>query len=144
MEIKIATEEDLKFLYEKTPQALQEGTLGYIDVDFEKIEEPIHKLLEKGAWYLVGKQNEQIVGWVLAGSIIEQFTDRELGYIFELYVMPEFRGKGYATPLMEAAIQRLKEQGYPEIRLNVYVANQAKELYEKLGFRERNVIMSLM
>ncbi|MDN9012357.1 GNAT family N-acetyltransferase [Brevibacillus laterosporus] len=143
MEIRMASKEDMKFLYEKTPQALQEGTLGYINVDFESIEEPIRKLLEKGAWYLVGKQNEQIVGWVLAGSITEQFTNKELGYIFELYVMPQSRGKGYAKPLMEAAIQRLKEQGYAEIRLNVYVANQAKSLYEKLGFQERNVIMSL-
>ncbi|AYK05126.1 GNAT family N-acetyltransferase [Brevibacillus laterosporus] len=143
MEIKMASKEDMKFLYEKTPQALQEGTLGYINVDFESIEEPIHQLLEKGAWYLVGKQNEQIVGWVLAGSITEQFTNKELGYIFELYVMPEWRGKGYAKPLMEGAIQRLKEQGYAEIRLNVYVANRAKVLYEKLGFQERNVIMSL-
>ncbi|RAP28653.1 hypothetical protein C2W64_04709 [Brevibacillus laterosporus] len=144
MEIRKPTAKDMEFLFEKTPQALQEGTLGHIDVNLERIQEPINKLLEKGAWYLVGMQNEQIVGWVLAGSTIEQFTDIEIGYIFELYVMPESRGRGYAKPLMEAAIQRLKEQGYPEIRLNVYVANHAKHLYEKLGFRERNVIMSLM
>nr|WP_238333062.1 GNAT family N-acetyltransferase [Brevibacillus laterosporus] len=94
MEIRKPTAKDMEFLFEKTPQALQEGTLGHIDVNLERIQEPINKLLEKGAWYLVGKQNEQIVGWVLAGSTIEQFTDKEIGYIFELYVMPESRGRG--------------------------------------------------
>lgn len=44
---------------------------------------------------------------------------------------------------MKNAIDRLKLEGYSEIRLGVFAENHAIQLYEKMGFSVRNITMSL-
>lgn len=72
----------------------------------------------------------------------DYFSHEKLGFIYELYVFPEYRGKGLSRKLMEAGIKEL-QKNYSEIRLNVFAGNFAKEMYEEFGFVERQVIMTL-
>jgi ribosomal protein S18 acetylase RimI-like enzyme len=58
-------------------------------------------------------------------------------------VLEEFRGNGIAKQLMETGIEHLKQDGYSEVRLSVYAGNQAIKLYEKLGFKNRTITMSM-
>lgn len=44
---------------------------------------------------------------------------------------------------METGIEHLKQDGYSEVRLSVYAGNQAIKLYEKLGFKNRTITMSM-
>ncbi|GAF17190.1 acetyltransferase [Bacillus sp. JCM 19046] len=80
---------------------------------------------------------------VLIGKTTDSFTDQDHGFIYELYVLEAFRGKGIAKQLMQTAVQKFKEANYKQIRLSAYVENQAINLYKKLGFKERTVTMSL-
>ena len=72
----------------------------------------------------------------------DYFSHEKLGFIYELYVFPEYRGKGLSRKLMEAGIKEL-QKNYSEIRLNVFAGNFAKGMYEEFGFVERQVIMTL-
>lgn len=53
-----------------------------------------------------------------------------------VYVLPEYRKRGFARRLVEASIIWCREQGYSSLSLN---ASQAgKPLYESLGFKMGN------
>lgn len=53
------------------------------------------------------------------------------GYIRDVVVFPDFRGKGYGKLMVEAIIQRLKNEGVPAMMLGTA---DAHSLYTKYGF----------
>ena len=57
---------------------------------------------------------------------------RLLGYVWSVYVEPDFRRKGVARRLMEAAIGHLKELGCTIAVL--HSSDAGEKLYEELGF----------
>jgi ribosomal protein S18 acetylase RimI-like enzyme len=58
------------------------------------------------------------------------------GWIHDLYVVPESRGRGTGTRLLNAAIQALGELGVADILLGVAAQNEAAAaLYRRRGFR---------
>ncbi|GKU79150.1 GNAT family N-acetyltransferase [Paenibacillus sp. L3-i20] len=143
MEIRIPNLLELKVLLALSPQAMFEGTMGRVKPTEEKMKQLVEPLLEKGCNYLIATEDSKLLGWVLIGASTDQFTDNVIGFIYELYVIEEFRGKGISRKLMNHAIEQLKIEGYLEVRLAVFVENQAIQLYEKLGFSKRNITMSL-
>jgi ribosomal protein S18 acetylase RimI-like enzyme len=143
MEIRKPDMTELKRILELSPQSLFEGTLGRVKPADEKVRQLVGLILEKGGCYFIAVEEDQLAGWVLVGSSQDPFTEKKIGFIYELYVIPAHRGKGFSKHLMENAIQHLKSEGYPEIRLNVFCGNGAIQLYKQLGFTERNITMSL-
>jgi ribosomal protein S18 acetylase RimI-like enzyme len=143
MNIRKPNDLELKEILSLSPQVLHDGTLGQVESTSERMEQLITSLLEKGSYYLIATENDKIMGWILLGSTKNQFNDEVNGFIYELYVLEEFRGNGISKRLMREGIDHLKQDGYSEIRLNAYEGNYAIELYEKLGFNRRTVIMSL-
>jgi len=144
MEIRKPNNSELNNIFSLSPQALFEGTLGRTTPTDEKIKGLVEPLLKKGCYYLIATAEDHLMGWILIGPSKDQFTDEIIGFIYELYVTQEFRGKGIAKHLMKSATQHLKSEGYPEIRLGVFAGNHAIELYKQMGFSERNITMSLM
>ena len=60
-------------------------------------------------------------------------------YIDSLAVSRNFRGKGFATELLKAAIERAKELRLPAVGLLVDKGNpKAEALYTRLGFEYVN------
>lgn len=60
----------------------------------------------------------------------------ELIYLYDLFVAPEFRRKGIATALMDAARQYGLERGAGRLQLETAVDNaRAQSLYEGLGWK---------
>lgn len=51
--------------------------------------------------------------------------------IVALYVVPEFRGKGYGGKILEKAVERCMERGFNKIRMDVMSSN-AKKIIDKL------------
>lgn len=49
-------------------------------------------------------------------------------------LLPEYRGKGIGTVLLERMLSFLKERGYGQVSLSVQKANYAVRMYEKAGF----------
>lgn len=60
----------------------------------------------------------------------------EFGEIVSLYLLPEYIGRGYGRPLLEAAVRELEGRGFRDILLWVLEENRrARRFYEKHGFR---------
>ncbi|MDQ0271650.1 GNAT family N-acetyltransferase [Cytobacillus purgationiresistens] len=143
MNIRKPTQSEYEQILNQSPQAIFDGTLREARPNREKIEKMVFAILSQGGYYLIAEENHCITGWILIGSNKDQFTEREYGFIYELFVAAEFRGNGISTQLMKAGIDCLKDEGYSEVRLSAFVENHAVKLYEKLGFKSRKVTMSL-
>ncbi len=138
-----ATEEEIQEIRTKSADALFEGTTHQFQPSAERVNELIDNALQKGCYYLVSRQENKLAGWVLAGPSADFFSKEEIGFIYELYVLPEYRGQGLAKPLMQKAIDELSIKGYPEIRLSVHAGNFAQHVYRELGFIDKQISMSL-
>ncbi|MEH7344968.1 GNAT family N-acetyltransferase [Bacillus sp. JJ1532] len=143
MDIRKPYDFELKKVLTLSPQAVFDGTLGGVEPTKEKINQLVNPLLEKGSYYLIASEEDKLMGWILLGPSKDQFTDMINGFIYELFVLKEFRGNGISKQLMKAGIDHLKKDGYSEIRLSAFAGNQAIKLYEKFGFGIRTVTMSL-
>lgn len=143
MDIRKPNDTELKEVLLLSPQAIFDGTLGEVKPTSEKIKCLIEPLLEKGSYYLIATDNEILMGWILIGASKDQFTDKMNGFIYELFVIEDFRGNGVSKLLMGTAIDHLRRNGYSEVRLSAFAENQAIKLYERMGFNIRTVSMSL-
>ncbi|WP_053362379.1 GNAT family N-acetyltransferase [Bacillus sp. FJAT-27251] len=143
MEIRKPKDLEFKTILSLSPQAVYDGTLGDVKPSDEKVNQLIEALLQKGSYYLIATENDILFGWILIGASKDQFTDKKYGFIYELFVLEEFRGNGISKQLMEKGIEHLKKEGYSEVRLSAFAGNQAIKLYEKLGFYIRTVTMSM-
>ena len=143
MDIRKPNDSEFEKIILLSPQALFDGTLGEVKPSNEKIKRLIEPLLEKGSYYLIATENNKLMGWILIGAGKDQFTDKMNGFIYELFVIEDFRGNGVSKLLMGTAIDHLRRNGYSEVRLSAFAENQAIKLYERMGFNIRTVSMSL-
>ena len=143
MEIRKPNDSEYKMILSLSPQALFDGTLGEAEPSGEKIKQLIEPLLQKGSYYLIASEDDNLLGWILLGTSKDQFTEKKYGFIYELFVLEEFRGNGISKRLIESGMEYLKQDGYSEVRLSVYAGNQAIKLYEKMGFKNRTITMSM-
>lgn len=69
-------------------------------------------------------------------------TGEEEGWIYNVTVLPSYRGQGVGRRLMQHAESHAGEQGYAMIGLMVAVHNTAaRELYHRLNYRDSNTLM---
>lgn len=139
--IKTATNEETAFIMEHSTKSLNEGTGNRFDIPDEKAQKLLRKLLDKSGYFLIYKEDDQIIGWILLGKNMDYFTDEEHGFIYELYVFEEYRGKGIGKQLMIAGIEEFKNSGLKSVRLNVFASNPARKIYEQLGFEDLQTVM---
>ena len=109
-----------------------------IKKDSERVRQGVTTALNDDSiarYWVIEKNNTGVIGSV---SIVKEWSDWNSGYywwIQNMYILPEFRGKG----LMEQLIQSLKDaarnEGALELRLYVHKNNaQAISAYQKVGF----------
>lgn len=76
-----------------------------------------------------------LVGHVWFG---QQDSDRNKGFVDELYVKPPYRKRGIATSLLTEAIRWIKSKGCSAIEIDVRSQNiGALRLTKEMGFSER-------
>lgn len=76
-------------------------------------------------------------GGTPAGFVLARMRGQRHGWISDLYVSPEFRGKGAAGMLVRDATAALRERGATVIELEVSAGNDdARTVYERWGFSE--------
>jgi|SRR5690625_1864988 len=143
MHIRQPNNLELKKIFSLSPQAIFDGTLGEVKPPGEKIKQLVEPLLEKGSHYLIATKEEKLMGWILLGTNKDQFTDQMNGFIYELFVIEEYRGNGISKKLMKAAINQFRQEGYSEVRLSAFKGNPAIQIYENMGFSIRTISMSL-
>jgi ribosomal protein S18 acetylase RimI-like enzyme len=85
----------------------------------------------------------QPIGYlVLHASSREEITGVNQGWIMDVGVLPEWRGKGAARLLLKAAEDYCREQRVSYLGLAVTSHNvRALQLYEKSGFAEERKLM---
>lgn len=73
----------------------------------------------------------------VAGSIALVKVQQNLCEMKRLYVLPEYRGRGLGRMLTEAIIEKARETGYLNMRLDTLDwLKEAINLYKSLGFKE--------
>lgn len=69
-----ANQEDTNEILKYAAQSLFEGTRGNCQLSTEKAIEITEPIIEKGAYYLVIKEENKVMGWILIGKILIIFS----------------------------------------------------------------------
>ncbi len=84
---------------------------------------------------------DQAVGLIWLRANVDRPTKN--GFIFELYVDENQRGKGYGKQAMLLIEEKARELGLKSIGLHVFGSNKvARNLYESVGYETTSVNMS--
>lgn len=83
----------------------------------------------------VAYEDNRLVGAVLCGQ------DGRRGYIYHTVVLPEYRERGIASALVEAAVNALREEGITRVCLNVMETNeQGKAFWTNRGWEKKDFL----
>ena len=91
---------------------------------------------------------KKIVGFLI-GSVereIPIYRLKEYGFLHDLWVEPEYRHEGAARQMVMLAVEKFKEMGVEQVRLDTAAKNEAaRRLFEACGFREsvREMLMEI-
>ena len=89
-------------------------------------------------------QPARIVGFLVADSErdLSIYRHNRIGFIHDVWVDPAYRNEGVARQLVMQTIERFKQIGVDQIRMDVLVDNTpARGLFESCGFRPSTVQM---
>lgn len=86
----------------------------------------------------VAERDGRIVGFAHTGPTDDEDDDPETtATLFALYLLEEVWGRGIGEPLMEAALDALREKAFSDATLWVAAANEgARRFYERTGWRD--------
>jgi ribosomal protein S18 acetylase RimI-like enzyme len=98
------------------------------------------KLLDRGAEILIAEIEGEPVGFV-SGWLDEDDDPlqtaewRRHGYVSDVFVAPEWRGRGIGQQLLRAMGDRLRDQGARRLRICALAANEtAVDAFRRFGF----------
>jgi ribosomal protein S18 acetylase RimI-like enzyme len=84
--------------------------------------------------------SSEIVGYLWAGAL-DRGT-KKVAYLYQLYVLPEYRRQGHARRAIQAYEAMAREGGFRSVALNVFGSNTAAQtLYRSLGFAVTSIGM---
>jgi len=99
--------------------------------DIYPVEEVKKRLNDKDCVYLVGKEDDMVVGFVFA------WVSEGVGNLHWMGLAPGYRKKGYGDTLLEKTINIFTEKGCHEAKLFTYPSEKvAYHLFQKHGFKE--------
>lgn len=94
----------------------------------------------------VAVHDERVIGFAGGGIRLPDAGDElsvlpyRNGRITELYVIPEFRGRGVGAALVEAMERHLRSIGCGAVHIEVFAPNSgARDFYARLHYEERDV-----
>lgn len=83
----------------------------------------------------VAYEDDKLVGAILSGH------DGRRGYIYHTVVLPEYRGCGIASALVEAAVEALQKEGITRVCLNVMETNEeGKKFWIDKGWEKKDFL----
>ena len=84
---------------------------------------------------LVAREDDRLVGLAYAAAHLSAEHGGTIGWLEELYVVPERRGRGVGSQLLEATLTRACELDWRGLELEVVAGHErAAALYERHGF----------
>ncbi|UOF90042.1 GNAT family N-acetyltransferase [Fodinisporobacter ferrooxydans] len=136
---RLAVDNDIPALVTLKYKMFEEIDMAHLLVDdfISEVTEDYRKLYSLGmAQHFVIEHDGRITA--CAGAFIKDdipyryFKERQYGFIGDVYVHPEFRKRGYARTLTNAALHWFAERDVKTIRL--LASQNARPLYASLGF----------
>lgn len=117
-----------RIIYDAFGDELEESTLG------ELLKDP------SITTYILEEENK-----ALGTGSIQIIEDLSLGYIYDIAILKEYRGKGLGSYLLKSCIRTLEEKGLSKASLLVTGNNEnALGLYKKLGFKEVDIDLIML
>jgi len=146
IKIDLATPEQIEALRELTKQ-LVEGLGQEFDpkrFDWGISRRIYDKLQRHGILIAVDEdKDDDVVGMVIAELRIDPFGTSE-GYIKQIFLKQEYRGKGIGELLVKKAIEHLRKIKVEKIKVNIKEqAKQAANLYAKMHFKKVYEVLEL-
>jgi ribosomal protein S18 acetylase RimI-like enzyme len=151
MEIRPATPEDVPAVIPMVAQicALHESwdpaKYGFLDNPAEMYRGWLKsRAVDLRSVFLVAEREGKPVGFLVATTEkeIPIYRLTEYGFIHDLWVEPAYRNEGIARQMVMLAIERFREIGVKQIRLDTAGPNDvARELFKRCGFRVSTIEM---
>lgn len=108
---------------------------------FKKIARTLTEARGRKVFVAYNDQND-LMGYVVTGSMGEGFSAIPVGMIFDIYVAEPFRRKGVGKLLIKTAEEYCRQNGMWRIKLEVASNNpNAQDLYRSLGFKDERMLM---
>jgi ribosomal protein S18 acetylase RimI-like enzyme len=149
VQIRQGTDADMGFFRELEMQTTWENLLPEDCSRLEReqvwaaLDETHEMLLARpGNVLFIAEVDGERAGLLWFGPNRNLVTGEEEGWIYNVTVLPAYRGQGIGRLLMEHAERHAKEAGFPVIGLMVAVHNQtARDLYHRLEYQDSNILM---
>ena len=107
-----------------------------VSLDFQRFEQELDNLSSEYA----PPAGTLFVAWnghMAIGCIALRPIDESIGEIKRMYVLPQWRGRGAGSTLLEAILWAAVAYGYSRVRLDTLGAmHEARRLYVRVGFTE--------
>lgn len=109
----------------------------YLDNVFKSIDSNNSKIF-------VAVLEDKTVGWMIVRVVTEDEHSPDIalksyGYIPELTVLREYKGRGVGKALLKEAEEFIKSKGLEWIELDVSEGNSALEFYLKSGYKVKSI-----
>jgi ribosomal protein S18 acetylase RimI-like enzyme len=119
-----------------SPQSIQPD---WLDISLQFIDRARQELFYKAfvaevGSLVVGSASCQLFAGLYPHVLAEEY--RKYGYIWGVYVEPDYRGKGIGQKLTRIAVEHLKSLGCTRVIL--HASPLGKPVYNRLGFTESN------
>ena len=86
--------------------------------------------------------NKSFVGYLFVGESKNMMTGKSSGFIYDIFVKEELRGKGIGKQLIAKAENYCRERRLTKLSLMVSAHNQpALKLYASTGFKKGQILM---
>lgn len=93
---------------------------------------------DKNHLFSIINEDDEVIGMIWLNE-----KENKSSFIYDISVNEDYQGKGYGHRAMKEIEHIASSLGLEKIELHVFGHNKiARNLYEKLGYKETNVIMS--
>jgi ribosomal protein S18 acetylase RimI-like enzyme len=99
---------------------------------------------ERSVFLVAEREEGKLVGFVIATveGTIPIYRLEETGFMHDMWVEPQYRNEGIARQMTMLAIEKFREMGVTQVRLETATANEAaRKLFESCGFRVSSIEM---
>ena len=136
LSLRPAAEADLEFMHSVYAAGRAEELALVPWTDAQKVEflrqQSKAQLVYYAEHYPQAEHSIVVLDGADIGRLLVEHRDEDLR-LMDMGLLPEFRGRGIGTDLVNSIIKRAETIGLPAI-LHVESFNPAKRLYERLGF----------
>jgi ribosomal protein S18 acetylase RimI-like enzyme len=98
---------------------------------------------ENNEVFIAEDEEYRYVGHLIVGQNKGMISELSFGYVYDVFVEEEFRGKGVGKLLLEKAEDYCRKSGYSRIALSVSATNTtAINLYCRTGYQPERIDMA--